>query len=90
MVCWKGNHFSEDEVEWMDTLPKEYLMTNSYSRRPIYLPDKKVIRMLTGQTIDLRKPIIQKLFDQVENSGVAFLINLDDDEQEEFGDIFVN
>lgn len=89
MVSRKGNYFNEEDIELFAGVPSEYLKTNTFWRKPFPLKNK-IINIKEPYLVHLQRRISEELLERMKRSEVAFLVQLEEDEEEEFREFFVN
>lgn len=86
MISKKGNYFDEEDIRMLRGLPIEYIKTNSF----LTTATRKFPHIKGPQMIDLRWPISREILEQIQRSEVSFLVQINEDEEEELKDFFVN
>lgn len=89
MISLDGNHFEDEDTEIFDS-PKEYLITNTFLRRNSRFPGQRFDSNIEPKIIDLRKKISKEVLEEIKNSEISYIINLDDEDTKELRGLFSN
>lgn len=90
MISRKGNYFDAEDFELLNGLPSEYLKTNSFVRKTQSQMEQKLVRPKRPRLVDLRRHITTEIYDQIKKSDVAFFVHLDEEQEDELKEFFVN
>lgn len=85
MISKKANYLSEEDEDIMTEIPKEFIKTT-------FAQKSKTIRkkMIGGFVVDMRKKISKEVMDRIQSSEVKYFVHLNEQEEENLREYFVN
>lgn len=89
IISHNGNYLEDEDIEIFDA-PKEYLITNTFLRRNSRFPGQHFENNIEPKIIDLRHKISKEVLEEIKNSEISYLINLDDEDTKEMRGFFAN
>lgn len=87
MISKKANYLNEDDEEILNEISSEFIKTHLHTHKTKNM-QKKFSKK--GFIVDLRKKVSKEVMDKIQSSQVKYFVYLDEDDEMEMHEMFVN
>lgn len=88
MISKKANYMNESDEEVVTDYASEFLKTHMHTQKPTITKNNLIESR--GFIVDLRRKVSREVLEKVKSSEVKYFVYLDEEEEEELKELFLN